>query len=423
MVARINTSKNISKALNYNEQKLKNGTAQILSASGFLKDVDSLSFYNKLNHFERLIFLNDRTVTNTLHISLNFDPTEQFSKDKLIAIADSYMEQIGFSQQPYLVYNHFDAGHPHIHIVSTNIQRDGKRISMHNIGRNQSETARKEIEKEFGLIKADSKRTLENFNVIPVNAQKVIYGKSVTKRAIANVLMMVLNNYKYISLPELNAVLILYNVMAETGQPGTRLDKFKGLVYRVLDANGHKIGTPIKASAFYMKPTLTFLEKKFVENEPIRIQYKKRLQASITWELNKKPGTLNDLVSALEKQSISLVVRTGKEGVIYGLTYVDHKTKTVFNGSDLGKQFSAKSILELIDQVQSLTKDVIPSKAFSKSDSLADHQKKKQDEQENLSKSELTIFDPVISKTAVAPDYVPSQLKKKKRKKRKRISI
>jgi len=60
-----------------------------------------------------------------------------------------YMEKIGFCEQPYLIYRHYDAGHPHIHIVSINIRRDGSRISLHNIGRNQSEKARKEIENEF----------------------------------------------------------------------------------------------------------------------------------------------------------------------------------------------------------------------------------------------------------------------------------
>jgi hypothetical protein len=34
-----------------------------------------------------------------------------------------------------------------------------------------------------------------------------------------------------------------------------------------LDDKDNKIGTPIKASDFYSKPTLAFLEKKFKQNE------------------------------------------------------------------------------------------------------------------------------------------------------------
>ena len=70
----------------------------------------------------------------------------------MVDIASFYMEKIGFGQQPYLVYQHLDAGHPHIHIVGTNIQKDGKRISLHNIGRNQSTTARRELEKRMEII-------------------------------------------------------------------------------------------------------------------------------------------------------------------------------------------------------------------------------------------------------------------------------
>ena len=55
MVARINTGKSISKALNYNEQKVANGKAECIIASGFIKYVNRLNFYDKLHHFERLI--------------------------------------------------------------------------------------------------------------------------------------------------------------------------------------------------------------------------------------------------------------------------------------------------------------------------------------------------------------------------------
>lgn len=67
------------------------------------------------------------------------------------------MDKIGFGSQPYPVYQHQDAAHPHLHIVTTNIQENGHRIRTHNIGKNQSETARNEIEVQFGLIKAQSK--------------------------------------------------------------------------------------------------------------------------------------------------------------------------------------------------------------------------------------------------------------------------
>ncbi len=116
------------------------------------------------------------------------------------------MEKIGFGKQPFFVYQHHYAGYPHIHVVTTNIQADGKRIDTFNIGRNQSEIARKELEIMFGLAKAQSLKIKEAFELKPVNVQKLIYGKAETKRSITNVLDAVVKNYKYASLAELNAI-------------------------------------------------------------------------------------------------------------------------------------------------------------------------------------------------------------------------
>lgn len=420
MVARINTSKNISKALNYNEQKVLKGKAEILLASGFIKDADKLNFYDKKQHFYRHISLNERATTNTLHISLNFDPSENLSNEKLKAIAEDYMAKIGFGDQPYLVYRHHDAGHPHIHIVSTNIERDGKRISMHRLGANQSEKARKDIEVKFNLVKAESKRTAEPFTIIPVNTQKINYGKSETKRTIANVLMLVLNQYKYTSLPELNAVLKLYNVMADRGTENSRMYKQNGLTYRVLDEKGNKVGTPIKASAFYMKPTLSFLERKFKMNEGLREPYKKRLQTCIAWILKMQPKSIDHFIKTLEKENISVVLRTGKEGVIYGITYVDHKTKVVFNGSDLGKMYSARMVLEKC-QGNTLSR---PQQSNNKQEKqgreILQQEHKKIYPQQSKPEGMLLHENPT---PPPMNDYVPYQLKRRKKKKKKRLSL
>ncbi|MEO6730735.1 MAG: relaxase/mobilization nuclease domain-containing protein, partial [Ferruginibacter sp.] len=314
MVARINTGKSIAKALNYNEQKVKTRQAEILSASGFLKEADQLNFYDKIRHFEKYTSLNEQAITNSLHVSLSFDPSEKLSNEKMVAIADTYMEQIGFGNQLFLVYRHHDAGHPHLHIVSTNIGKDGKRISMHNLGRNQSESARKQIEATFNLVKAESKKMAADGRLVPVSVQRVSYGKSATKQAISNVLAVVIEGYKYNSLHELNAVLKLYNVTADRGTEGSRQYEHHGLVYRVLDDAGNRVGKPVKASAFYMKPTLANLEKRFSENEVEKAPHRKRLQTTIGWILNKKPASLEAFIKGLEKENISTVLRRGKEG-------------------------------------------------------------------------------------------------------------
>lgn len=146
--------------------------------------------------------------------------------------------------------------------------------------------------------------------------------------------------------------------MADRGKEDTKMLEKRGLVYTALDDKGNKIGTPIKASDFYSKPTLKYLEQKFVQNEPLRQVHQQRLKTAIKWVLVKKKISLHEFKEALAKEGVNVVLRQSNNGNIYGITYVDFKTKCVFNGSDLGKEYSAKGIFEQLglDQKQDVLK-------------------------------------------------------------------
>lgn len=411
MVAKITIPNSIKRALNYNEQKVKEGKAECIHAQGFLQELPELNFYSKLQRFEKLTELNKRAVTNTIHISLNFALNERLGREKLVEIADVYMQKIGFGEQPYLVYRHLDAGHPHIHIVTTNIQANGKRISTHNLGRNQSSKARKEIEVMFGLVKAEAQQKIDN-EIKPVAVQKVIYGKSATHRGIANVLDAVLPHYHYSSLPELNAVLRLYNLVADRGREDGLIFRKHGLIYRLLDEKGYKIGVPIKASLLHNKPTLAFLEKRFKENEQIKYEHRKRLKTSLDWILLQPMKSIAAFKQALEKEKVNLVIRQNEQNIIYGLTYIDHRTKCVFNGSDIGKQYSAKAILERCGIQQALSNKNIAGLQQQITPHISKH----------ITHAQQLGFTQTIDDVITPVDtleYLPFELKKQKRKKKK----
>ncbi len=350
MVAVIHSGSSLRRALNYNEQKVQQEAAVCIAAVNYPKDAEDLKFHQKLNRLQNQAALNVRTRVNSVHISLNFDPSEKFSTEKLKEISYEYLQKIGFANQPYLLYQHNDSGHPHVHIVTTNIKSDGKRIELHNLGKNQSEKARKEIEILHSLVKAEDIKK-QPYKLKAISLQKVQYGKLDSRRAIAKVLEGVLNNYRYTSLHELNVVLKQYNVYADKGTEQSRTYQHKGLLYHILDEKGGKIGVPIKASSFYDKPTLKSIEEKFASNEAARQPFKSRVKNAIDLALLKnKNHTVDTLITSLVKEGIHTVLRQNSEGLNYGITYVDHKTKCVFNGSDLGKQYSAKGILERCDK-------------------------------------------------------------------------
>lgn len=330
----------INRALNYNEQKVQKEKATCIGEGNMILPANCMNFYQKLDVFESRNQLNERADTKTIHISLNFDPSENHSTDKLNHIAADYMNRIGFGEQPYLVYEHHDAAHPHIHIVSTTIRENGTRINTHNIGRNQSETARKSIEEIYALVPAHKQEKIKEYALDPIHISKAQYGYSQTRRSIANIVGHVVNNYNFVSLPGYNAILKQFNIIADEGKEDGIIRRNKGLQYRILDASGGKIGVPIKASALPASPTLATLETKYLKNQTKREIPKLALKNTLDTLLEKKPNSLDKLIDDLLTNKVQTVLRKNEENRIYGITFVDMKHKAVFNGSELGKAYS-----------------------------------------------------------------------------------
>jgi hypothetical protein len=430
MVAIIKTGHSIQNVFNYNENKVKQGIAECIGEGNYPIDVDEMDGTMKLNRFLKQLELNDNVKRNSVHISLNFDPSENHPKEKLMDIANTYMEKIGFGEQPYLVYQHHDSGHPHIHLVTIKVRADGSRIDMQNIGRNQSEIARKEIEKSFGLVVAEGRKNRLNIELLPTATGKIQYGKIQSKKAIANVLNGVISSYKYASLAELNAVLQQYNVLADRGSENSRIFKAKGLVYRILDEGGKPIGVPIKASDFYNKPTLKFLEEKFMVNKTSQDSHKNRVKNAIDLAFLGKKTSLAELVQLLQKEGINIVFRKSEQGILYGITYVDHTTKCVFNGSALGKQYSAKAIQERCSLItvpeQKISGSTIEKSIDSKSkipNQISDKASFEDVLQKNKyvdSNTAIRQLSDMLTQSEQEVTYVPNQLKKKRKKKKRK---
>jgi len=393
--------------LNYNENKVKENQAELLLANQFACEVESLSFKNKLHRFENLMMTNTRAKSNAIHISLNFDLGESIPVSTLQDIAIEYMEKIGFGEQPYLVYQHFDAAHPHLHIITTNIQENGKRIDLHNIGRNQSENARKEIEKKYGLVEAERKKIAIDWILKPAEINGAVYSKSETKRTISNIVGHVMHHYNFTSLAEFNVALSCFNVTAERGGEGTVLFDKRGLLYSIVDKERQKVGLPIKASSFFSKPTLKNLEAKFISNEKIRKELKGKTKAVVDRVLNNHSAISKEkFIERLKKNGIDIVFRENSDAFIYGITYINHKDKVVFNGSDLGKEYSAKLILEKFatGEVKQTKSGMHPT----------GHTRPEMNVGNN---SGLNILEQLM-KPEASFEGLPSELKKKRRKKR-----
>jgi hypothetical protein len=209
--------------------------------------------------------------------------------------------------------------------------------------------------------------------------------------------------------------------LADRGSENSKIFLANGLVYRILDEQGKPIGVPIKASDFYFKPTLKFLEEKFKDNKIRKAFAKTLVKNAIEMVLLRNlPMPINELARLLEKEGLQSVFRRSNEGQLYGITYVDHTTKNVFNGSILCKQYSAKALEERCglkiagEEKRNQIYDKLPSK-----ESLIDNLQYQKD---SLTVPNLVKIIDGLIQGEYSSDYKPNQLKNKRKKKRRGLS-
>jgi hypothetical protein len=288
-----------------------------------------------MRRFEQLNDKSQKVNTKAMHISLNFAIGEKPDTELLQKVAADYMDRIGFGSQPYLVYRHDDAGHVHIHIVTTPIKANGRSINLHNLVQRKSEPARKDLEQKYGLIPAESQKKEKSFTPTPANLEAAVYGKIETKATISNIIREVTTNYKYTSLEELNAILRQYNVTAYRGAIGSRQYVNRGLSYSMVDRDGYKIGVPIKASSIYSSPTLNNLEKKMEQNKVKKVPYKKYVQGKID-AVVARSSSLEGLIGGLQQKNIQCHFERNKDGQERSLYLIDPFNRTIYNAEELG---------------------------------------------------------------------------------------
>jgi MobA/VirD2-like, nuclease domain len=342
MVAKITFNESLGSILHYNEQKVAQAQARLIHASGFLDQPERLSYQDKTDRFTRLNELNNRSAVNMLHATLNFDPAETFSIDQSAAISDRYMQGLGMYAQPYLVYEHLDAGHPHLHIVSSLIQANGSRIRTHNMARLRSEPTRLAIEKEFDLVPAghrQKKQTMSSTSSAPTRIQ---YGKGGPHTPeMARAIDYTLLHYNVTSLTELNAVLRQYNVIADPGGPNSRTRQHDGLTYRITDGRGRKVSAPVKASDFASQPTIARLETIFAKNQVIRADQIQRLEQRLGRIFFHTPPSFHELHADLQDARIDMAIHQDRQGGLRSLVYIDHDTRLAVDANRLSRDYLA----------------------------------------------------------------------------------
>ncbi len=344
MVAKISIGSSLYGALCYNGEKVNKENGRILGSNKIIIPVDGKADIGQMAENFRLFMPKmGKTKKPVLHISLNPHPDDRLSDQDFEILAREYLDKLGFGEQPYVIYKHEDIDRHHIHIVTVNVNEEGKRLNQDFLYR-RSKKITTELEEKYNLHKAQREKISPDTPITKIDPNGDI------KRQVANTVKMVGMRYKFQSMGEYNAILGLYNVRCDTADGRVNGREYHGLVYFATDDNGNTIATPLKASRLGKFASRTAIDGRFERaKEKIDVSPTKRKVAEV---LNQSAGK-DDFVTRLKERNIDVVFRYTDEGRIYGVTFVDHDKMTALNGSRLGKEFSANALnARFIQQTQ-----------------------------------------------------------------------
>ncbi|MDM1408344.1 conjugal transfer protein MobB [Myroides sp. DF42-4-2] len=338
MIAKIGKGSNMYGAILYNQQKVDKENGAVLLLNKIPDTVDgrySVAYFNKC--FEPYLSANIKTEKTVRHISLNPDPSDKVSDEQFTDMAQEYMERMGYGNQPYIVFKHTDIDRTHIHIVSTCVGIDGKKIPD-DYDHPRSMAICQDLETKYNLNKATEQEKKQVNKVFkPVNYK---YGD--IKSQIASVVRHLPKYYSFSTMGSYNALLSLFNITAEEVKGERNGQSVNGLVYVALDENGNKVSNPFKASLFGKDAGVAELQKHFehskekMKTNPARSVLKNTIELAIH-----TTNSETDFKKQLVEQGINTIVRRNDSGRIYGITFIDHESRTVWNGSQLDRNLSA----------------------------------------------------------------------------------
>ncbi|EOA11860.1 relaxase/mobilization nuclease domain protein, partial [Porphyromonas gingivalis JCVI SC001] len=327
-------------------EKVNEGVAKILETNKVFCSADgthdiAACFQDFLAYMPSQV----RTKKPIIHISLNPHPDDKLSDEQFSAIAQEYIEKMGYGNQPFVVYKHEDIDRHHLHIVTLAVDEQGKKI---NDGNNfyKSKHITREIEQKYGLLPAERQRAKETFRL-----QRVRPEEGNLKKQLASVIKPAAKFYHCPSFKEYRALLSTYNICVEEVKGEIYGKPYNGLVYFATDDKGKKVGNPFKASLFGKAVGYEALQNRFkASKEKVKEKHLAPKTKVVVAGALRHSATRVDFRDNLYRKGIDVLFRENDEGRLYGVTFIDHNNGCVVNGSRLGKELSANAVAEWFDR-------------------------------------------------------------------------
>ncbi|MCU7571124.1 relaxase/mobilization nuclease domain-containing protein [Riemerella anatipestifer] len=321
MIVKILSASKSFSGVEYNDKKVEKGKGELMAMKNFPSFINEESGPQIVKDYLKSISKSNKVKKPQFHavISTKF---QEHSKEELKIVAENFMQEMGYGEQPYIAVFHNDTDNNHIHIVSTRIDKaSGKKLN-------------------------DSFERLKSQKALQKVMDK-LYPEQKLNEELDKLL-----NYKYSSLNQLKELLERNGFkLSRNSEDDNRLDILKnGVLQRSLTGNQLSFNTSEdknrkkQIAAVIKKYSEIFSNKTFkvIDDRKQKDLYERETNAQpkIEWEseLQKK---LRDMFG------IDIIFHHKEKQTPFGYTVIDNRSKSIFKGSEILKM---REIFQFTDE-------------------------------------------------------------------------
>ncbi|RNA61395.1 mobilization protein [Chryseobacterium nematophagum] len=297
----------------YNDKKIDKGKGELMMMKNFPSFINESSSNEEVKNYLVSVSKSNKVKKPQFHAAISTKFREH-NKDELTKIAEGFMNEMGYGEQPFIIVFHNDTENNHVHIVSTRIEKSsGKKINDSYEKLKAQKALGQIMEKLYGLNTQQQIEKLLNYRYGSLKQLELLlerngYHFSQNKNN-ENILDILKNGVKEKSLFRNQLIFTPTGNNLRAKQLKAILSKYKNLhsgkVFKVEDFRKLKAMLPVEKYSEDWKPKIEFES-----------------------ELQKK---LRDTFG------IDIIFHHKDGKIPFGYTLIDNKTGTVYKGSEILK--------------------------------------------------------------------------------------
>ena len=317
-------------ALDYNEGKVLHGVAELVGYAN-MESTDRKAIYDLFERYERTRYY---VAEKSFHASVNPSEADSSTQEQVLSFIAGLMQHLGYGEQPYLVYRHFDIEREHYHIVSVRADSSGRKINNYYEKRRTTAYMR-EVAAQYGFSLAEkgnrvgvrkdiSDGTAGKGKRFNPKGEVLSQLKSFFRSALA---------YDHEGFSQLACILedmgIRACLTASDGVPSITLQGLDKRGNPVTDVFSERdLGEPLNAMA-----SSAWTASRQSRGRRAREKERVRSLVGFAFGISRSEG---HFVNILRNKGIAVhLSRTSDTGEVFGITFVDHVTRSVFKASDM----------------------------------------------------------------------------------------